>query len=523
MACLSPGRRLLPFALLVGLAVPARAQLPPLTVPRGQIRLDFSGGFADWSERYRDGRKEQAAGDFLRDPVDAGWLPELTALETSLGRILGTSPSGLSLGRTRSRLLVNTGTAGIGLAFGLTSRLTIFGTVPFVRVRVQNTFDLDSAGSTLGLNPAHPVFGTVGGQTQAGTLLAELDLVLAELQTRIQAGFYDADPPTKAVAEATLLRGADIRAELGGLLTGGTAVFLPTLTSATGIALTTTIEDLRTTFTTTLSIPGFVTAVPLPATQTSSGEFLDVATRPGGPYEFRPFPEPVITQLGDVEVGAAYRWLESVPEGGGLAVRSVLMGTVRLGTAYLDRPDRLFDVSTGDHQTDVQADLVTDLQAGRLGLRLTGRYVRQLAGEEPRRVTPPDQPLAGSTLLATLEHDPGDIVEVGVEPFYRIAPTLALVTGVRWWSKGEDTWTYAAGSAPIPGVDAGILGAGSSQRAFALSGGISYVHSGLGKDGIPRLPMDASLRYERVVSSSEGIVPRRQAVTALIRFYRRLF
>ena len=253
MACLAHGRRLLPFALLVGLAVPARAQLPPLTVPKGQIRLDFSGGLADWSERYRDGRKEAAAGDFLRNPVDAGWLPELAALETSLGRILGTSPSGLSLGRTRSQLLVNTGTAGIGLAFGLTSRLTIFGTVPFVRVKVQNTFDLDSAGSTLGLNPAHPVFGTVDGQVQAGTLLAELDLVLAELQTRIQAGFYDADPPTKAVAEATLLRGADIRAELGGLLTGGTTVFLPTLTSATGTALTTTIEDLRTTFTTTLS------------------------------------------------------------------------------------------------------------------------------------------------------------------------------------------------------------------------------------------------------------------------------
>ncbi|MGH7560030.1 MAG: hypothetical protein ACRENB_03315 [Gemmatimonadales bacterium] len=516
-----PVRRLVPLALLAGLATPAFSQLPPLTVPKGLVRVELSGRFEHWSRRYLDGEKEEAAGAFIRSPADGRWLPTLAELEARLTGLLGTPSGPLSLGSSTSAVFAEAGTGGIGLAFGLTGRVTLFGSVPFVRVRTQSTLGIDSAGGTLGINPAHPVFGSAAGQAQAELLLTELGTALATLSERLQAGAYDADPARKALAQATLTRGQDLRQGLSGLLTDPAIAtpFLPLAGSASGAALATALEDLRTTLATGLGIAGFTATAPLPDQRVNSAEFLDVTTRAGGPFAFGPLPEPIITSIGDIELGAAFRWLDVAPPAG-LAVRSTLLGTVRLPTGYLDRPDRLFDLGVGERQLDIEGAIVADLQAGRVGARLTGRYVQQLAGTVERRVTSPDQPIVGGELLRSLERDPGEVFEAQVEPFLRIAPTLSVTGGARWWSKGEDRWTYAPGVTPVEGADLRVLGQDSKERALALALGVSYVHSGRRRDGTTGRPMDAALRYEWVAASSAGIVPARRAVSLVLRFYR---
>ena len=521
MNAMLPGRRWLAIALLLAPCIRAEAQLPPLGVPRGKLRVELSGRFQDWNQRFRDGDKEDAAADFIRGTANAAWLPALGETEAVLARIVGAPTPGLSLGRSEAALLASAGAGGVGLAFGLTSRITLFGNVPFVRLRVQQTLGLDSTNANLGLNPAHPAFGTDAGRLQGVQLLNELSSVLATLGTRIQSGDYDSDLALKALAQATLARGTAMRTDLDALF-GESATanpFLPVSGTPAAVTLAETLDALRTTLATSLQVPGFTAAAPLPTQRVSGAEFLRVVSGAGGPFAFRPLPSSIITAVGDAEVGAAFTWLEHRP-GRGLAIRSVLQGTVRLPTGYLARSDELLALSSGDRQLDLQGDLVTDLDAGRIGARLTGRYVYQRPGRIDRRVRDPEQPIAVVSLLTQLERDPGEIIEGMVEPYVRIAPSLALVGGARLWSKAEDRWTYAAGAPVIPGVEPQLLARGSRERALALSGGVSFVHSGRRRDGTQGQPMEAGLRYEWVAASSVGRVAATRGVSILLRFYR---
>jgi len=213
----------------------------------------------------------------------------------------------------------------------------------------------------------------------------------------------------------------------------------------------------------------------------------------------------------------------TVPKLEAMGIRTVLDGTVRLRTAQLDRPDRLFDVGTGDRQPDVELSLVTDLAVGRLGARLTGGYNLQLPGNQNRRVTPRDQPIAPATSLAGVRRDPGDVLRLSAQPFFRLAPYLMLYGGVDYWSRGVDEYSYVAGQPDIEGVDLAVLADGSESTFITVNAGLTYSHSGIDKLGRRKLPMDASFRYQRIVRSQTGILPDAHLVRIDLRFYTRLF
>lgn len=506
-------------SILFAAAVPLAAQLPPLTVPKGLLRLDIGGRFDNWDRRYLNGVKQDAASDFIRNPLDGLWLSSLGGDEARLRQATGVSTLSLSLGQSRSSMLVNIGTASIGAAYGVTRRLTLFGTVPIVRVRVQPTFEIDSTGATAGFNPADPVFGTAAGASQTGQFLSQLVSALNTLGQRIASGAYDSDPTRKAAAEALLATGG----ALNQLLTGSN--FLPLTGSSAAAALTSSIEALRTGLVSTDTTIAPVVGVPaLPGSRIDTEQFNDFVTNADGPIAAQPLSPPVLTYLGDVEVGAAYLWLDRRPAAGhGLVVRSVVQGLVRLRTGKLDRPDAFFDLPTGDRQPDVQGDLVTDLFYGKLGARITGRYVLQLPGRQDRRVAPFDQPISLASTLAGVQRDPGEIIEGSFEPFVRIGPTLSLVAGVRHWSKQADTYSYVANQAPIEGVDIGVLGKDTQENGTALSAGLSFVHDGARRDGTSGLPMEAALRWEMIAGSTLGKVPATQSVSVVLRLYHTLF
>ena len=498
---------------------PLSAQLQPVTVPRGLIRLEFGGRFDYWDRRYLDGIRQDAAGDFIRNPFDGAFVPALAADEAALRRITGVPAHSLSLGGSTGSMQVSVGTGNIGAAYGLGSRLTIFGNVPIVRVRVQNVFALDSTGATAGFNPAHPAFGNSAEGGQTATFLNQLDAALGTVAANLAAGAYDADPARKALAQQTLTQGTTLQTDLKALLLGAT--FLPLAGTAAAAAITTPIESLRATLT-TLTGPGFDAAPAFPTARLSGAAFEGFATDPGGPIASSPFQAPILQYLGDVELGAAFAWLDRRPPAG-LGLRSVIQGTVRLRTGRLDLPQNFFDRSTGDRQSDLQADLVTDLFRGGVGARITARYVHQLPGRVTSRIAPPDQPFASAGATAELERNPGEIVELGVEPFIRIAPTLALLAGVRRWSKGADSYAYTRSQEPIDGLSPDLLAIGSRENATLLSASLSFAHDGIRKDGSTGLPMDAALRWELVIGSSLGRVPQRHTVAVQLRLYRRLF
>ena len=166
---------------------------------------------------------------------------------------------------------------------------------------------------------------------------------------------------------------------------------------------------------------------------------------------------------------------------------------------------------------------MTDFVRGRIGARLTARYVLQLPGRKDRRLSPPDQPLAPAATVAAVEWDPGEIVEGSFEPFLRIGPTLALTAGVLHRSKRADHYSYVRNQAPIEGTTPDVLAIGSEQNATAVSAGLTWAHDGRRRDGTVGMPMDASLRWEKVTRSSRGRVPASESVSMALRFYRKIF
>jgi hypothetical protein len=517
-----PRPRLAPLVLVLLAAVvpPLAAQLPPLTAPKGLLRLELGGRFDNWDKMFFDGVKRDAAGDFVRDPADGTWLPVLGEVEQRIRAISGVQASvSLALGKTSAHELVNVGTESIGAAYGLTRRLTLFGTIPIVRVRVQEVFSLDSTNATATFNPADPIFGTGDGTAQNG-FFSQLQAALLTLDSKLQNGDYNGNPQLLTLAQATLARGTALQTALLDFF--ATSTFIPLTGSSGAAALNGSIDSLRTHLAAELSIPGFTAAPVFPTDGLAHDALEGFATNPAGPVQAQPFEPPILRGIGDIEVGAAFLWLDRRPARG-LAVRSALQGTVRLRTGKLARPDGLFDLPTGDRQPDVQGDLVTDLGAGAIGARVTARYVLQLPGRQSRRLTPPDQPFAPATTLALVERDPGEIIEGSLEPYLRIASHFSIVAGIRHWKKAIDKYNYAPNQGPIAGTTPAVLAIGSKTNGTVLSAALSFVHDGLRRDGTAGIPIDAILRGELVVGSSQGRVPVKQSISLVLRLYRKIF
>ena len=487
----------------------ASAQLPPVGVPRGVVRVELDGSLESFDKQFRDGHLESYAADLASPALGSDRMPLLAHADTSIGRIIGNPGYRINLGASGADAHADVGTGFLGLSLGLTNGITIFGRIPLVRTRVQSVTSLDPTTAAAGLSP-----GTAAQQP----FITELDAALTTLSSKIAAGDYDANPAQKALAQATLTDATALRADLFTLLADPATASpaLPTATSGTGAAITARITGLQTTLASNLNVTGFTLVPTLPATAMTKDELAQVVANR---LALRSSEKPVSFR-GDAEVGAALtlidRW-DRLGRRGGL--RTAISGLVRLPTGHREQSDRLLDIGTGDGQTDIQVDAVVDVGAGPLGARFTGSYLRQLPSNISTRVTSPGQPLVGPERLALVRRDPGDIIALGVQPFYRLARTIALQAGVEQWSRSTDRVSYADPATALAGVDAALLAVDSKVNATLLSLGITYANPGGLRPGGKGLPVDASWAYERVLRSGGGRTPDTHAMRGSLRVY----
>jgi hypothetical protein len=493
------------------LVLPSRvgAQLAPVGVPGGAVRLELDGSLETFDQRFRDGVRESYAADLASSALGSDRIPALVDIDTRIGRIIGNSGYRINLGALAADAHADIGTGFLGLSLGLTNQITIFGRIPLVRTRVQPRLGLNSSTGDAGLNP---------GISEQLPFFSQFDAALAQLSTKIAAGDYDADPAQKALAVATLTDATSLRTDLFGLLAdpATNSAFVPTTTSAAGTAMDARILALQGTLTTALNVPGFSATPALPdqpVTQTEVTQVLSngLALRTD---------EAKVTFRGDAEAGAAItlvdRWDRGRQRGG---FRAALSALARFPTGRRDRSDHPLDIGTGEGQTDIQLDLVADVGAGALGARLTGTYLRQLPSDVLVRVTSPSQPFVGPSRLALVRRDPGDVVSIGVHPFYRLARTFALQAGLDHWSRKTDQVSYAASASPIAGIDASVIAEESSANATVLSVGITYANPGGLRPGGTGMPVDASWIYERVLQAGGGRMADSHAMRGRFRVY----
>jgi len=501
------------LGILVCLAAPAaaRAQVAPVGAPPGVVRFELDGAFDSWDKRFLDGRKEGFGAD-LSGSLDAGLLPILTPYDAIVQRITGLSDFRLNLGTLTTDAQADVSAAVLGLTLGVTRSIAVFGRLPLARARVQNDLDLDPTGANAGLNP---------GTAAQDPFFVQFDAALGTLEAQIAAGAYDADPPRRALADATLAQGNALFGDLFALLgdPGTASPFIPTSGSDAGTALATRLDGLQATLDTDLGVGGFTTGPSLPSTPVTAGNLEALVSDPSGPIGLETG-ESEVTFRGDAEAGVAVtiadRWDRDGRRGG---FRAAAEGLLRFPTGVRARSDRLLAVGTGDGQTDVEVRGVVDLGSGNLGVRLEGGYNRQLAGDVLERVAPPSDPFPARSLLTSVRLDPGDVTTLAVRPFFRIARTLALIGSVERWSKGTDAVEYRTEADAIPGVDPSVLAQQTDASATLLTIGVTYSNPGALRPGGTGLPVDAGWTYERIMSASGGIVPDTHRIRARLRVY----
>ena len=513
-------RRLLPLLLLATNVRISAAQMPPLTVPRGHWRADITGGFFTADQRWRAGAKENLAFDFERDRLGANFFPDLVPADSLLRKIAGFQDAQIDLGTSSASWSVTTGTFGLGLAYGVFSKLTLSVYVPIIRQKVRSTFGLDPELANSGFNPADQTFGDAFGQAQTNQFFQQFTGAMTQLAERLASGAYDGDPGQKALAQQTLASGTVLHDDLFALILGETASpFLPTTNSVVGNTIRGKVTSLQGALT-SLGVTTFNTNVALPAEAITPEEFDDFIGNDQGPVNGT-FSTPSLSSLGDIEIGAAYAIFDQLSTAGvKRGFRLAAQGLLRLRTSQLDNPGRFFDVGTGERQPDLEGTLVGDGLFGAFGARALAGYNLQLTGDANKRISAPENPIAYQRTFAAVNRKPGDVITLGVAPFYRMADNLAVTGGVTWRKKASDEVTLLSGQTEIEGAPPSLLEIDTDGTWTTASFGLTYSAPLLTKDGKSKAPVDAGVLWEGVINSSGSL---RVPATYGVRFWFRLY
>jgi hypothetical protein len=178
---------------------------------------------------------------------------------------------------------------------------------------------------------------------------------------------------------------------------------------------------------------------------------------------------------------------------------------VRLPTGHLDSPNDLFDLSTGDHQTDIEVGGIQELKVGsRLWLNLSVRGTQQRPGTRERRVAPQDSLLVPYAALSKVAWDPGDALALDFAPLYRFNPFFAAGVTVGYFTKRRDRYTFVSAADSVALAtrlgaprSASVLDAGTSERRLRLGFAATYVG--------PR--WEGAFSFEQTVSGVGGRIP----------------
>ncbi|MEZ4378215.1 MAG: hypothetical protein R3B35_08025 [Gemmatimonadales bacterium] len=501
------------LALLASVPTVVAGQLPFLTAPVGTLRIEFGGRFDPASRERADGTVRDLADPIRRTDWGLPGDPLVRDMATRLGGLLGRAVTDGTLGALGAELEYQRGTGLIGLAVGVTPRLTVALDIPIVSIRTQAALVPDATAATLGRNPA-----TLGDQS-AAAYLGQLDVALDALAVRLGEGAFDGDPTLRADAEALLADGPAFRAALDAFLVdpATASAVLPLASSQDGTDLLGTLAAYRDQFGTRFGVEGFTAQVALPTAAVTDAEVEGLLTAPTG-YGFAPTTDPPLVALGDVRLGATYAILD-----GADGLRAWGEAGVQFPTGTAPRPDVLRDQGTGTREWAVDLGGVVEIARGPIGLRSRIGFRRGFASEREVRIGTVDERLLHASRTTLLQRTPGTVLRLEAFPYLRIADHFALVGTARWMHEGETSWSETLGTTPTSGGVIAAMGEGTSRRALVVGLGLSYAHDGVNREGERRMPVEAGLGIERLAASSGGPVAARLTTTLRFRVYKRLF
>jgi hypothetical protein len=209
-----------------------------------------------------------------------------------------------------------------------------------------------------------------------------------------------------------------------------------------------------------------------------------------------PTPRTLHYFAGDIEVQAKYRIVESA----NYALSGAVL--VRLPTGHQESPNILFDIPTGDHQTDLEIQAAQELTLfGRLWLNASLRLARQRPGTREVRIAPQSEILVPHASLATLDWDPGDFLAIDVAPMYRFSRFFGLGFTVGYFTKARDHFRYRSAQDSIDvatnrgtPIAASVLDPGTAANRVRLGAAMTYAHPNV----------EGSFSIEQTVTGTAG-------------------
>lgn len=505
----------------------AGAQEPysPL-VPGGMIRLEVRGEYSSFSSRYRtwtEGASAQeglqALSDPFSGPVGASVFPFLGPAEDAVGDAIGGDYE-ISLGTMASFMEKNAARVPVSLDVGISDRLTAGLVVPVAQHETEFAFhfEADSSEANAGFGPGLTDPGAVADfLVGLGNSIREYDAFREAACT--------SDPPSPECVNATTVLERAVGFQ-GSVTAMYMARFAPLGWSEAGTALQTRLSDLAVAFE-AAGVAGVPAAMPLSETLLTYENFLALVTDPAyGIGATNPMGQwRGLWKIGDIEVRAAARLFESGERDGPSHVAAGAGAMVRLPTGTQDDPANFLDAATGDAQTDVELrGWMNGRWRGGFGLWADFRYGIQLGGTTERRVFDPGFTFAPHSSLAKLDWDPGDYQLFEVSPWYRIAESMTVLAGYRYYRKGRDSFALAGGDGtgpppPATPPDPAILVPHSAASSGRATIAMVYNRAAPTRDGAAGRPLEIRVAYRRVVAGGGGNVPKAGSLEAGFRFF----
>jgi hypothetical protein len=490
---------LLPAILL--LATAANGQLPTVISQPGTLRIEFGGVFTPADRELADGDSRELGAPITMADQTAANSPLVADMATRIGGLLGGEGPGGSLGGISADLSFQRGVGNIGLALGMTERITAFANIPIVSIRTEARVATDATGATLGLNPV------LTGSGQTAAFFTAFDEAISTLRGQIEAGVYAGDPELEAAAAEWFAESFELRAQMADLLftEGRLSPVLPLVGTADADGLVALAEQAKGRFSGEFGVP-FDGTPAFPTRAINDDELADLLSAKEG-FAFRPFDGQPFVALGDVELGVALELHRRGTIGGASWSRLWLLGSGTLATGTAPRQDVLRDQGTGDRQSDLIISGIGELGRSGIGVRGEVTYRVQQSTDRLVRVGARDEFLRPASRTAPVTWNPGDLFTIKARPFIRLADHMVIAGSLSWLSRGSDSWEYVSGATPASGGDPATMSVGTAVSRIDMGIGLSYSHDGRNRQGVLKMPVEAGLSLERTVSSGSGLVP----------------
>ena len=501
-------------AVTCGASLAAQAVERTDAPARGVVRVTFDPRIMTWNDQFTDAGRMKLGAGLTGDTVGGRYIPVVARLEQNVRLASGLSNFVASLGAGLLSVRQERRTYPTTAELGLTDRLSVSLMVPMVRVATRASLQLSSRGANLGVNPL--VLNALGARGTDSAFFAQFDQALAQLE---QQAAGCAAPPSPCAARDSSTRWRAVRDALHGSVYGAGETgspFLPLDSSTAGKAIDTTVARIRQGLNMTFGIGGFDTTVALASDTLSGSTFEQILLSPdpnGFGYTTVPYARNFRYRLGDVELAAKYRLLA------GAHYAAAVQALVRLPTGAKDSASDLLRQWVGDHQLDLEGQLMQELSVGPLWLNVAVRAGMQRPGTRVRRVAPWDALLVPAAAAADLRWDPGDYVGLDVAPLVHLAPQFAAGFTAGYFSKARDHYAFQSSQDSVAlatrlGVPtpASVLDAGTSQRWLRLGFAMTY-HAPT---------VEGGFSIEQTVSGA-GLVPGATVYRIVLRTTRKFF